>query len=47
MAKDGLSVIVTGSASGLGAASALLLAKQGARIVINYASSQKEAEQTA
>lgn len=47
MTKDGLSVIVTGSASGLGAASALLLAKQGARIVINYASSQKEAEQTA
>jgi len=47
MAKDGLNVIVTGSASGLGAASALLLAKQGARLVINYSSSQKEAEQTA
>jgi 3-oxoacyl-[acyl-carrier protein] reductase len=44
---DGLSVIVTGSASGLGAASALLLAKQGARLVVNYSSSQKEAEQTA
>lgn len=45
--KDGLSVIVTGSASGLGAATALSLARQGARVVVNYASSQKEAEQTA
>src|ERR1700754_4012784 len=44
---DGLRVIITGSASGLGAASAGILAKQGARIVINYSSSQKEAEQTA
>lgn len=44
---DGLRVIITGSASGLGAASAAILAKQGARIVINYSSSQKEAEQTA
>ncbi len=47
MAKDGLTVIVTGSASGLGAASAAMLAKEGARLVINYLSSQKEAEQTA
>jgi len=47
MSKDGLCVIVTGSASGLGAATAAILAKQGARIVINYSSSQKEAEQTA
>ncbi len=47
MAKDGLTVIVTGSASGLGAASAAMLAKEGARLVINYSSSQKEAEQTA
>jgi NAD(P)-dependent dehydrogenase (short-subunit alcohol dehydrogenase family) len=47
MAKDGLTVIVTGSASGLGAASAAMLAKQGARLVVNYSSSQKEAEQTA
>jgi 3-oxoacyl-[acyl-carrier protein] reductase len=47
MSKDGLCVIVTGSASGLGAATAAILAKGGARIVINYASSQKEAEQTA
>ncbi len=47
MSKDGLCVIVTGSASGLGAATAGILAKGGARIVINYSSSQKEAEQTA
>ena len=47
MSKDGLCVIVTGSASGLGAATAGILAKAGARIVVNYSSSQKEAEQTA
>ena len=47
MSKDGLCVIVTGSASGLGAATSAILAKGGARIVINYSSSQKEAEQTA
>src|ERR1700755_134861 len=47
MSKDGLCVVITGSASGLGAATAARLAKDGARIVINYASSQKEAEQTA
>jgi 3-oxoacyl-[acyl-carrier protein] reductase len=47
MSKDGLCAIVTGSASGLGAATAANLAKDGARIVINYSSSQKEAEETA
>jgi 3-oxoacyl-[acyl-carrier protein] reductase len=47
MATDGLNVIVTGSASGLGAATAIRLAQPGARIVINYASSQSEAEATA
>jgi len=47
MSKDGLCAIVTGSASGLGAATAAILAKSGARIVVNYSSSQKEAEQTA
>src|ERR1700742_4222202 len=45
MSKDGLCVVITGSASGLGAATAKSLAKGGARIGINYASSQKEAEQ--
>jgi NAD(P)-dependent dehydrogenase (short-subunit alcohol dehydrogenase family) len=47
MSKDGLCVIVTGAASGLGAATAAILARDGARIVVNYSSSQKEAEQTA
>jgi 3-oxoacyl-[acyl-carrier protein] reductase len=47
MSKDGLCAIVTGSASGLGAATAAILAKEGARIVVNYSSSQKEAEATA
>src|SRR3984885_6911994 len=45
--KDGMCVVITGSASGLGAATALSLAKGGAGIVINYSSSRKEAEQTA
>ncbi|KRP96149.1 oxidoreductase [Bradyrhizobium yuanmingense] len=47
MATDGLCAIVTGSASGLGAATAEILARSGARLVINYSSSQKEAEATA
>jgi 3-oxoacyl-[acyl-carrier protein] reductase len=47
MSKGGLCAIVTGSASGLGAATAAILAKGGGRIVVNYSSSQKEAEQTA
>src|SRR3954465_8190650 len=47
MPEDVLCAIVTGSASGLGAATAAILAKRGARIVVNYSSSKKEAEQTA
>ena len=47
MSKDGLCAIVTGSASGLGAATVGILAKSGARIVVNYSSSQKEAEAVA
>ena len=47
MSKDGLCAVITGSASGLGAATAAILAEGRARIVINYSSSQKEAEQTA
>jgi len=47
MSWDGLCAIVTGSASGLGAATASILAKGGGRVVINYSPSQKEAEQTA
>jgi NAD(P)-dependent dehydrogenase (short-subunit alcohol dehydrogenase family) len=47
MSQDGLCTIVTGSASGLGAATAAILAKGGARIVVNYSNSKKEAEETA
>src|SRR5207248_1553824 len=47
MSKDGLCAIVTGSASGLGAATAAILASGGARIVVNYSNSKKEAEETA
>ena len=47
MPGNGFNAIVTGSASGLGAATALLLSRPGARIVINYASSKDDAEKTA
>ncbi|WP_314963634.1 SDR family NAD(P)-dependent oxidoreductase [Bradyrhizobium cosmicum] len=47
MSKNAFCAIVTGAASGLGAATANLLAKGGARIVVNYSKSQKEAEATA
>ncbi|MGQ0684278.1 SDR family NAD(P)-dependent oxidoreductase [Bradyrhizobium sp.] len=47
MSKDGLYAIVTGSASGLGAATAGILAKGGGKIVVNYSNSKKEAEETA
>ena len=47
MSKDGLNAIVTGSASGLGAATAAILAKGGGKIVVNYSNSKKEAEETA
>ncbi|HEY2068121.1 MAG TPA: glucose 1-dehydrogenase [Rhizomicrobium sp.] len=39
--------IVTGSASGIGAAAAIGLAKRGAHVVINYSKSEKEARETA
>src|SRR2546430_10028853 len=47
MSKDGLCAIVTGSASGLGAATAAILAKGGARIAVNYPNGKTEAEATA
>jgi 3-oxoacyl-[acyl-carrier protein] reductase len=39
--------IVTGSSSGVGAATALLLARQGARVVINFSKSAAAAEEVA
>jgi 3-oxoacyl-[acyl-carrier protein] reductase len=47
MPKDGLCAIVTGSASGPGAATAAMLAKGGGKIAVNYFNSKKEAEETA
>ncbi|MET4608694.1 3-oxoacyl-[acyl-carrier protein] reductase [Bradyrhizobium sp. JR4.1] len=43
---DGFCAVVTGAASGLGAATASLLAEGGARIVVNYSTSRNEAEAT-
>jgi 3-oxoacyl-[acyl-carrier protein] reductase len=39
-------VLVTGASRGIGAAVAKKLAGEGAKVIINYAGSQKEAEQT-
>jgi 3-oxoacyl-[acyl-carrier protein] reductase len=47
MSFKGLNVLVTGSASGLGASTALQIARDGARVIINYSSSKDAAEQTA
>ena len=44
---DGMCALVTGSASGLGAATAVALARGGARVIVNYRSSAREAEETA
>lgn len=47
MSFQGLCVLVTGSSTGLGAATARQIAAGGARIIVNYSSSQDEAQQTA
>ena len=39
--------IVTGSATGVGAATAILLAEKGCNVIINYTKSKKEADATA
>ncbi|MDA9436921.1 SDR family NAD(P)-dependent oxidoreductase [Bradyrhizobium sp. CCBAU 51627] len=44
--KDEFCAVVTGAASGLGAATAGLLAEGGARIIVNYSKSWNEAEAT-
>ena len=41
------SAIVTGSATGVGAATAILLAEKGCNVIINYTKSKKEADETA
>ncbi len=46
MRLDGKAAIITGSATGIGAAVALKLAARGASVVINYTKSQTEAEET-
>ena len=46
MAKSGKVAIVTGSATGLGAACAVDLAGRGWNVVINYTKSKKEADET-
>ncbi len=47
MDLSGKAAIVTGSATGVGAASALRLARKGCNVVINYTKSEAEAEETA
>ena len=47
MAIEGSAAIVTGSATGLGAAVAKLLAAKGCNVVVNYTKSKTEAEETA
>ena len=46
MSSERKVAIVTGSATGLGAAAALMLAEKGWNVVINYTKSRKEAEET-
>lgn len=46
MRLDGKAAIVTGSATGIGAAAARKLAARGAAVVINYSKSRGEAEET-
>jgi 3-oxoacyl-[acyl-carrier protein] reductase len=46
-ALKGKTAIVTGSATGIGAAVAIGLARQGANVVVNYTKSESEARETA
>ncbi len=47
MKLDGSVIVVTGSATGIGSATARLAASKGARVVINYTKSEAEAKATA
>ena len=44
---SGKVAVITGSATGLGASTAIKLAERGAQIVLNYSKSADEAEATA
>ena len=46
MKLDSAVCIVTGSAVGVGAASAIQLAGKGAKVVVNFSKSEKEARET-
>jgi 3-oxoacyl-[acyl-carrier protein] reductase len=46
MNLDGAVCIVTGSATGTGAACAIQLARKGCRVVVNYSKSEKDARET-
>ena len=43
----GNAAIVTGSATGVGAATAIMLAERGCNVLINYSKSETEARKTA
>lgn len=45
--RDGKTFVVTGSSTGVGAATALELARRGSAVVINYSKSAAEADETA
>jgi 3-oxoacyl-[acyl-carrier protein] reductase len=47
MNLNGSVCIVTGSATGVGAACAIRLAGKGARVVVNWSRSEREAQETA
>jgi len=47
MQLEGKAAIVTGGGTGVGRATALLLAQQGCSVLVNYSKSRDEAEQTA
>ena len=44
---DGLGVLITGAATGLGAATAIGIARQGGRVIINYRTNRAAADETA